>query len=198
MQTGYGEITRQPESGYNMDYNMDMYMVAGAVAKEGPTIESVATAVRVNSHPVPRTPVDKYQELNLAYPAVERQVVDINLDKQRWLNESNMLTGAPWKSGLVIAGPGFAQSYDKAQIQQAVGDDLMNSMPEPVNEPSKVINPPIYELYDDADKSREQELAKETSMSALTIATVVGIAGFGVLCFSKNRLTSLQKFLEFN
>lgn len=194
MQTGYGEITRLPESGYNMEY---MEMGQGAVAL-GPTIESVGTAVRVNSHPVPRTPVNKYQELNLAYPAVETQVVDINPDKQRWLNESNMLTGAPWKSGLVLMGPGFAQSYEKAQIQQAVGSDLMTSLPEPVNEPSKVINPPIYELYDDADEYRKQELAKETTMSALTIATAVGIAGFGVLLYSKKKMNFIDDFLKFN
>jgi hypothetical protein len=194
MQTGYGEITRLPESGYNMEY---MEMGQGAVAV-GPTIESVGTAVRVNSHPVRRTPVNPYQELNLAYPAVERQIVDMNPDKQRWLNESNMLTGPPWKSGLVLQGPGFAQSYEKAQIQQAVGSDLMTSLPEPVNEPSKVINPPIYELYDDADEYRKQELAKETTMSALTIATAVGIAGFAVLCYSKKRRDYSYRMLKFN
>lgn len=164
----------------------------------GPTIESVGTAVKLNEHPVPMSKVDRYKEINLAYPAVERQIVDANPNRERWLGEAQIISGPIRGSGLIKPGFGFVNSFNMAQIQQAVGDDLMNSYPEPVNEPSKVINPPVYELYDESDKYREQELAKETSMSALTIATGVGIAGLAILLSTRNKINAFDKFLKFN
>ena len=174
----------------------------------GPTIEPVAKAVRLNEHPVKMTVVDKLREANLKYPEYETQVVDINPNRERWLGESQKIGG--WGNNLIQRGPITdmrARTLDElekarvmqnlGQIQIPEGSDLMSSLPEPVNEPSKVINPPIYELFSDSEKHREEELAKETSMGVIVAGAVAGLAGLYVLTRQNNAMLFQTNFLKF-